>query len=110
MRICALPTNSMTSFQSIECHSLGPSGDAASLPMCSMPSPVWFDPLKTALTQRVNTLWVKLKSQRLYAVAPEASLPAFTAGHEPYPVHYRQAFAFASSSTPSTMALDYSQV
>lgn len=27
-----------------------------------------------------------------------------------YPIHYRPAFAFASSSTPSTMAFDYSQV
>lgn len=37
MRICALPTNSMTCFQSMECQSVGPLGDAALLPVCPIP-------------------------------------------------------------------------
>lgn len=37
MRICAFPTNSMTCFQSMECQSVGPLGDAALLPVCSIP-------------------------------------------------------------------------
>jgi hypothetical protein len=37
MRICAFPTIFMMTFQSMECQPLDSSGDAASLPMFSMP-------------------------------------------------------------------------